>query len=98
VYVVAVGEGTLQRAFTIAEELRDRMPGVRIEVNLGGGSFKSQMKRADKSQATFALVLGEQELAQEQIGLKPLRGDEAQSSIALTDLAATLEQRLIKAD
>ncbi|MGB5165636.1 MAG: histidine--tRNA ligase [Woeseiaceae bacterium] len=98
VYVVAVGEGTLQRAFTIAEELRDRMPGVRIEVNLGGGSFKSQMKRADKSQAAFALLLGEQELAEERIGLKPLRGDEAQSSIALTDLAATLEQRLIKAD
>ena len=98
VYVVAVGEGTLQRAFTIAEELRDRLPGVRIEVNLGGGSFKSQMKRADKSQAAFALLLGEQELAEERIGLKPLRGDEAQSSIALTDLAATLEQRLIKAD
>jgi histidyl-tRNA synthetase len=98
VYVVAVGEGTLQRAFTIAEELRDRMPEVRIEVNLGGGSFKSQMKRADKSQAAFALLLGEQELAEERIGLKPLRGNEAQSSIALTDLAATLEQRLIKAD
>jgi histidyl-tRNA synthetase len=74
------------------------MPEVRIEVNLGGGSFKSQMKRADKSQAAFALLLGEQELAEERIGLKPLRGNEAQSSIALTDLAATLEQRLIKAD
>jgi histidyl-tRNA synthetase len=98
VYIVAVGAGTLQRAFTIAEELRDRMPEVRIEMNLGGGSFKSQMKRADKSQAAFALLLGEQELAEERIGLKPLRGDEAQSSIALTDLAATLEQRLKKAD
>jgi histidyl-tRNA synthetase len=98
VYIVAVGEGTLRRAFTIAEELRDHMPEVRIEVNLGGGSFKSQMKRADKSQAAYALLLGEQELAEERIGLKPLRGDEAQSSIALTELAATLEQRLIKAD
>ncbi len=94
VYLVASGEGTLSRAFAIAEELRDRIAGIRVEVNLGGGSFKAQMKRADKSEAEIALVLGEQELAQGRIGLKPLRRDDEQESVALDELAATLAKRL----
>ncbi len=94
VYLVASGEGTLSRAFTIAEELRDRIAGIRVEVNLGGGSFKAQMKRADKSEAEIALVLGEQELAEGRIGLKPLRRDDEQESVALDQLAATLAERL----
>jgi len=93
-YVVAVGDGTLTKAFSVAEELRDRIPGVRIEVNLGGGSFKSQMKRADKSAAPYALVLGEQELADGRIGIKPLRSDEEQESVALEDLALTLADKI----
>ncbi len=94
VYLVASGEGTLSRAFAIAEELRDRIAGIRVEVNLGGGSFKAQMKRADKSEAEIALVLGEKELAQGRIGLKPLRRDDEQESVALDELAATLAKRL----
>ncbi len=94
VYLVASGEGTLSRAFAIAEELRDRIAGIRVEVNLGGGSFKAQMKRADKSEAEIALVLGENELAQGRIGLKPLRRDDEQESVALDELAATLAKRL----
>jgi histidyl-tRNA synthetase len=94
VYVVAVGEGTLTRAFAVAEELRDRMPGMRVEVNLGGGSFKSQMKRADKSNAPYALIVGEQELKERRIGLKPLRSQEDQASVALDELTATLEKKL----
>jgi histidyl-tRNA synthetase len=94
VYIAAVGEGTLQRAFTLAEELRDRIANVRVEVNLGGGSFKSQLKRADKSDARFALILGEQELADGCIGLKPLRSDEEQTSVMLDELADVLADRL----
>jgi len=94
VYIAAVGDGTLQRAFTLAEELRDRIAGVRVDVNLGGGSFKSQLKRADKSAARFALILGEQELAEGRIGLKPLRSDEEQTSVTLDDLAEVLADRL----
>ncbi|NNF40121.1 MAG: histidine--tRNA ligase [Woeseiaceae bacterium] len=94
IYVAAVGEGTVERAFALAEELRDALAGVRIEVNLGGGSFKSQMKRADKSQATLALILGEQELRDGRIGVKPLRSKEEQGSVALQELAATLKDRL----
>ena len=90
VYIAAVGEGALERAFAIAEELRDSVTGIRIEVNLGGGSFKSQMKRADKSGAEFALILGEQELAEGKVGIKPLRSTDEQKSVALEELAATL--------
>ena len=94
VYLVAVGEGTRERAFALAEELRDAVAGIRVETNLGNGSFKAQMKRADKSGASFALVLGEQELAEERIGCKPLRSDAEQESIALAELAAVLQDKL----
>ncbi len=94
VYVVAVGKDTDVRAFALVEELRDRIKGIRVEMNLGGGSFKSQMKRADKSNARFALVLGERELQEGCIGIKPLRSEEQQESVALDELAAALEHRL----
>jgi len=94
VYIAAFGEGTLERAFVLAEELRNSISGLKVELNLGGGSFKSQMKRADKSGAEFALILGEQELADGCIGIKPLRSTEEQTSVALDELAATLERKL----
>jgi histidyl-tRNA synthetase len=90
VYIVAVGDGALEQAFAVAEQLRDELPALRVEMNLGGGSFKVQMKRANKSDAEFALILGEQELADNTIGLKPLRSTEDQSSIARHALVATL--------
>jgi histidyl-tRNA synthetase len=94
VYFVAVGQGTEEKAFALAEELRDALPKARFESNLGGGSFKAQMKRADKSAARYALILGEQELSEGRIGLKPLRSDDEQESIALDELAAVLQVRL----
>ncbi len=94
VYIAALGGGTLERAFVLAEELRDSISGLRVELNLGGGSFKSQMKRADKSGAEFALILGEQELADGCIGIKPLRSAQEQTSVALDELAETLERNL----
>ncbi len=97
VYIVAVGDGALEQAFAIAEELRDKVADIRVEVNLGGGSFKSQLKRADKSNAEYALILGEQEIAQKCVGLKPLRSTEDQSSIAFETLAETLAGLLRKA-
>jgi histidyl-tRNA synthetase len=94
VYIAALGDGTVARGFALAEELRDRVSGIRVDMNLGGGSFKAQMKRADKSGATYALILGEQELSEGRIGCKPLRSDEEQESIALDDLAAVLQDKL----
>ncbi len=97
VYVVAVGDGTLETAFGIAERLRDEVAGIRVELNLGGGSFKSQLKRADKSNAEFALILGEQEIADGRAGLKPLRSTAEQSSVAFEELPARLAGLLGKA-
>ena len=97
VYVVAVGDSTLERAFAIAEELRDEVIGIKVELNFGGGSFKSQLKRADKSNAEYALILGEREIAEKRVGLKPLRSAEDQSSIAFDELAETLAGLLGKA-
>jgi histidyl-tRNA synthetase len=94
VYIAALGEGTVLRAFALAEELRDKVAGIGVEMNLDAGSFKAQMKRADKSGAEYALVLGEQELAEKRIGLKPLRSKDEQESIALAELATVLQDKL----
>jgi len=89
-YIVAVGEQALARAFELSEELKDKNRGARIELNLGGGSFKSQLKRADKSGALFALILGDDEIAADVVGLKPLRSREDQRTIPLANIAAEL--------
>ena len=94
IFLVAVGAGTLERAFGIAESLRDMFSGIRVEVNLGGGNFKSQMKRANNSNAEFALILGEQEMAEDRIGIKPLRTREEQYSVGLDELANMLADKL----
>jgi len=94
VYIVAVGDLALENAITVAEGLRDAIAGIRVELNLGGGSLKAQMKRADKSNAGYALILGEREIAERRIGLKPLRSADDQISVALDELAATLAGKL----
>jgi histidyl-tRNA synthetase len=94
VYVVAVGDKAMHAGLSVAEELRDRMPGMKVELNLGGGSFKSQLKRADKSGAALAIILGEDEVERNEAGLKPLRTADDQTSVALDKLADTLAERL----
>ena len=94
VYLATVGDGTLEKALVIAETLRDAIPDLGIELNLGGGGFKAQMKRADRSGAEYALILGESELAASAIGLKPLRSTDDQVSVAFDELAQVLAQKL----
>jgi histidyl-tRNA synthetase len=96
VYIVAVGEAALGLCLGLAEQIRDHIVGVRVELNLDGGSFKSQLKRADKSGAEYALIMGEDEVANECIGMKPLRSKDDQISIALDDLVVTLASKLDK--
>ncbi len=95
-YIVAVGDVALARGFEIAEQLRDAVADIRIELNLGGGSFKTQLKRADKSGAEFALVLGDDEVAENQVGLKPLRTDEDQLQVATEQVAQEISSRLLR--
>jgi histidyl-tRNA synthetase len=89
-YMVLVGEAAQRQGMLLAERLRDQLPGFRVVVHCGGGGFKSQFKKADKSQARYALILGDDELAKGEAGLKPLRGEGEQQQIKLADLAGVL--------
>ena len=90
VYVCAFGEAAELAALTLTERLRDELPGLRLLLNSGGGSFKSQFKKADKSGARYALILGDDELAARVVGCKPLRDDSEQQSVAWDALAEHL--------
>jgi len=90
VYVCAFGEAAELAALTLVERLRDQLPGLNLLLNSGGGSFKSQFKKADKSGARYALILGDDELAARVVGCKPLRDDSEQKSVAWDALAEHL--------
>jgi histidyl-tRNA synthetase len=77
-YLVLVGEHAQIPGFKLAEQLRDAWPELALQVNLGGGSFKTQFKRADKSGAEIALVLGDDEAAKGVVAVKALRREVAQ--------------------
>ena len=77
-YLVAVGENSTESALKLAYDLRAGIPELRLHVNLNGGSFKAQFKRADRSNAILALVLGEDEILNGQVTVKFLRSGEEQ--------------------
>jgi histidyl-tRNA synthetase len=87
VYVIAAGARAEQAAFRLAETLRDHN-GWRVQLNLGGGNFKAQFRRADRSGAALALVLGDAELDKGVVGVKPLREEAGQSECPVIDVAA----------
>ena len=89
IYLLAVGD-VEQQALVLAENLRSDCPNIRLECHCGGGSFKSQIKRADKSGAKIALVLGEDEAAAGTVGVKYLREDRPQEAVVQSDLAGLL--------
>lgn len=98
VFVVAAGEGTVASALQLAEVLRDGRPATRIEVNMGGGSFKTQMRRADQSGALVALIIGENELAAGTVAVKALREDLPQAVEARCDIAGRIASMLPASD
>lgn len=79
VYVVTAGEGTMMAGMKLAEQLRESIPGVRVMNHFGGSNFKKQFKRADKVGAVIALVLGENEVADNTVVLKDLAGGEQET-------------------
>jgi len=97
IYVVAVGDATLEPAFALTERLRDSHSRLRIELNCGGGSFKSQLKRADNSGARVALIIGEAEVADESVGIKLLRERAEQANVRWADLDRTLAEQFLDA-
>ena len=86
-YIVALGDMAQREGLLIAERLRDSLSWLRVQTHCGGGSFKSQFKKADRSGAQYALVIGEDEVARSEAGVKPLRERSEQQSVAFSDLA-----------
>ena len=97
VYVVVGGAAVSGEALRIVERLRSERPGVRFELHVGGGNFKAQFRRADRSGAPVALVVGEDELARGMVGVKPLRANAGQSECPLADLSAGVDAALAAA-
>jgi histidyl-tRNA synthetase len=93
VYFALMGDSASRRGMQMAELLRNQ--GLRVECNCGGGSLKSQMKRADRSGAVYALLLGESEVLANLVSIKSLRADEAQTQLPITEAVALLKQRLV---
>ena len=89
-YLVLVGEQAQLAGLVLAEQLREQVRGLRLLAHCGGGSFKSQFKKADRSEARLALILGDDELANGKIGIKYLREDKEQVTLARDGLAAFL--------
>ncbi|WP_110657706.1 histidine--tRNA ligase [Salinicola halimionae] len=89
-YLLAMGESAEREALLLGERLRDALPALRLQVHCGGGSFKSQIRRADRSGARVALILGEDEIANARLTLKPLRDDSEQQTLAQDDAIAWL--------
>lgn len=94
VFVVALGDKAEISAIKLAEMIRDQLPELRIRNNFGGGNFKKQFKRADKSGASIGLILGEQEVLDNQVGVKFLRERKEQLVVSQNDLVETLKQIL----
>jgi len=94
VFIMAVGEGGAQAGLLLAETLRDEMADVRVVYNCGGGSFKSQFKKADKSGAMVALILGGDEIAQQTVSIKWLRAEAEQQTVAQSAVVAALREKM----
>ena len=91
VYVVVSGEHAAAAGLGLVERLRDELPARRFDLNLGGGNFKAQFRRADRSGAALAVILGDDELSRGVAAVKPLRNEAGQSECPLPELAAAIE-------
>ena len=93
VYLIRVGEQAEKVGLRLAEQLRTELPTLKCQVDCAGGSMKSQFKKADKSGATVALILGENEVARGEIGVKLLRDEKSeQQNLAMSEVIEFLRQ------
>jgi len=90
VYLISAGEPARRRGFAVAEELRSRVPGLKVSIGMPSAGFKAQLRRADKSGAVFAVIIGDTELAAGRISVKPLREEAEQELLTLEEFAARL--------
>ena len=88
IYMILIGAASEIKGLQISENIRDAVPGVKMITHCGGGSVKSQMKKADKSGAGIALIIAEDELENEQVTVKYLREKKEQETFSVDELAA----------
>ncbi|AFT75312.1 histidine--tRNA ligase [Alteromonas macleodii] len=94
VYVTAMGEEAQSYAIEVAEHLRNTLPNKRIMMHCGGGNFKKQLKRADKTGARLALLLGNDEMQSREVGVKPLRDGQEQVTVSFDTLSDKVAEML----
>ncbi len=96
VYFINAGEQAQAMALELAEQLRSGNADLRLLLNCGGGSLKAQMKRADKSGAALAIILGDRELQQSEVSLKYLRSDLPQQTVPMAGLSSHINELIGK--
>ncbi|MEM6998682.1 MAG: histidine--tRNA ligase [Pseudomonadota bacterium] len=94
IYLLISGEKAIKSGMLLAEQIRIQLPGIRLLSHCGGGSLKSQFKKADKSGAQLALILGEDELENNQLTVKYLRNDKPQTMVKWLEIASFLSSTL----
>jgi histidyl-tRNA synthetase len=92
VYIVLAGVAAEAVGLELAERLRNAAPALRVETNCGGGSFKSQLKRADRSGARYAVIVGDEEAGKRVAALKSLREDAPQREVGFEELGSELRK------
>ncbi|MEN9917168.1 MAG: histidine--tRNA ligase [Pseudomonadota bacterium] len=94
IYFIAIGDIAIQKALSLAEYLHTELPSICLVLDVSGDGMKSQFKRADKSGARFALILGNDEIKSNTLSIKNLRRESPQESISQLDMKKSLEDRL----
>ncbi len=93
IYMILAGESAEKSGIMLSEKLRDSVPNLRLQMHCGGGSFKSQMKKADKSGALMALIIGDDEMSNNEVSIKYLREDNPQQKVKLDQLCDFLTNK-----
>ena len=91
VFMIRVGEIAEREGLRFAETIRNEVPGLKLQVNCGGGSFKSQFKKADKSGAEYAIILGDDEVSRGEVSVKSLRNEQGQQTLSREQTCAFLQ-------
>ena len=92
IYVMPMSDQQFVYAMQVAEQLREQLPALNVQLHCGGGNLKKQFKRADKTGAAVGIVIGEQEAEQKCVGVKPLRTKAEQQTVALDSLAQQIQE------
>lgn len=97
IFIITDGNDAFQKGLALSEQLRDQLSGLSVLLHCGGGSLKNQFKKADKSGAKWALILGEQELQSNSVALKSLREKTEQITLSEDDFIEYIKQKMMKA-